>query len=500
MRWLMGALAGAALCSCSFLYSPNNLPEPTVDAAPDAPDPPDPTMPMLSDISPAAIDEGQGDLGSRPALLVIRGKNLVNANLAVTLTAPGGETVRLEPVANAVASADGLYVAFEVTAPVDGQLRADVPLDVTIAQDLPAESGGGRTTAPPLTGKLTLRGLPELASASATVRTPLAPKYSMADLTNHTQVTFAGQEAVQLRVVSSITLPDVVARGVGPTAGPGGHSGGNSVGGGAGGGGVGGPASVVGTGGGGGGAGFATEGKDGDPGQGTAGGKGRSYGTDMLSSLLANRPSAGGAGGSGLLINLALGGLGGGGGGIIVLRAGGNIRTDTITVAGGNGSGPSGLAGGGGGGGGAGGVVLLATETGTLTTGAIDVVGGGSGLPGGGVGSVGRVRWDALDGTAPSVPLRPPHRGPSFMVSTRVFTSARPALVLVGTANDGFSIRVIDHDNEVRESGDGSFNSEGMGMVEPLLLPGHNQVCITLDGGMQGSLEADTCVDVAFLP
>jgi len=52
---------------------------------------------------------------------------------------------------------------------------------------------------------------------------------------------------------------------------------------------------------------------------------------------------------------------------------------------------------------------------------------------------------------------------------------------LSGTPDDGFHIRVIDHDNMVRDGDHASFP-------------------ITLDGGMQGSPEADKCIALAFLP
>jgi hypothetical protein len=504
MRWRLGALWGTTLAGCSFLYSPNNLPEVPSDAGPDAlPDAAivldaNPSLLELIDIVPAVIEEGQGDLGSPPALLVIRGHQIVNANLKVSLAPPGGTIVKLEPISDAIASHNGDFLAFSVISRVDPAPTGDVQLEVTVSEDVPAQYGGGVVTRT-LAKKVTLRGLPELTSGSQ-LTTPLAPKYSTVNLSN--AVTFVGAVPAEVRAVTSIRFGAIVASATSTTPGPGGHAGGMTVGGGAGGGGVGTGAAVLGLGGGGGGAGFATDGGQGATAQGAGGSAGSSNGDDLLISLAGNRPSAGGAGGPGLLASTGPGGPGGAGGGIVVLSAGGNITTGTITVIGGSGGAGVVVAGlgGGGGGGGAGGAVLLATDAGRLTTGAINIAGGGRGAPGGGLGSVGRVRWDAPDGTAPSVPLRAPHRGPSFAMSERVFTIPNPSLTVVGTSNDRFRVRVIDHDNEVHVSDDASFNSEGMATINPLLRPGRNQVCITLDGGAQGAPEADKCIDVAFLP
>ena len=86
------------------------------------------------------------------------------------------------------------------------------------------------------------------------------------------------------------------------------------------------------------------------------------------------------------------------------------------------------------------------------------------------------------------------------MVPTRVFTTQRPSLTLSGAPSEGFTIRVTDHDNIVHDGPHASFNSAGVAMISPELHAGYNQVCITIDGGMQGATEADKCIDVAFLP
>lgn len=506
MRWLMGALAGAALCSCSFLYSPNNLPE-SLDAPVDAPVPADPTRPMLLGISPTIIYEGQGDAGSAPALLVIRGANLVNANLVVTLVTPGGKTVRLEPVTDAVASANNRYVAFTVKAPVDGTLQSDVPLDVTIAQDVPVESGGGRATSPPLSGKLVLRGLRELAAtAPMTITTPLAEdRYSKVDLS---MVTFRGPMPAVVRAVSSIVVGSAIADAATTTPGPGGIPGSLSAGAcptPSGGGGLGGNATLVALlsqGGGGGGAGGVDLGTGGTTGMaglggvgGTGGSPGLRSGGDPMASFTDNAACAGGGGGiGGTLVLLGTPGAGGAGGGTLALIAGGDLRAASLSARGGGGS--PGTAGGAGGGGGAGGNILVRTDSGTLTLTAVTVAAGPGASPNGAPGSVGRVRWDG-PGEPPGVSAR---RGLAFAaLATRVFTMSSPSLTVLGTSGDGFAVRVIDEDNQSRSGGTTSVNN-GEVVIIPELQPGHNQVCVTLDGGAQGSLEADKCIDLAFLP
>src|SRR5262245_8878664 len=107
MRWPSVAVVAPALTGCSLLYNPTNLPD-AIDARPaDA----NPCALVLDDAGPATIDEGQGAGGSAPAVVVLRGENLVNANLKVMLAAGTG-TVHLGAITDAVASSDHRYVAF----------------------------------------------------------------------------------------------------------------------------------------------------------------------------------------------------------------------------------------------------------------------------------------------------------------------------------------------------------------------------------------------------
>lgn len=499
MRWVSAASVALVVAGCSLIYNPNNLPAPTPHDAAIVDS--DPTMPVLTEIAPAFIDEGQGAGGSAPALLVLRGKNLVNANLRVTLTPTNGAKVLLDPVVEARASSDFNYVVFKVTAQVDKDLAADihVPLDVTITQDAP---GGVAVSSQPLSGMLTLHGHAELKATTATTLTaPLDPTYSVVQLAG---VTFNGTVPAQLHAISSITTGAISASAVAATPGPGGFAGGKTQGGGGGGGAAGTAPPVAGNGGGGGGAGFASVGSDGaTPGSGGAmgGAAGHLAGNDLLVPLESNLPSAGGGGGAGSLAGGAAGGVGGAGAGVVVLVAGGDITTGDIAANGGTGGkGAAGLGSGGGGGGGAGGAVLVSSAGGAVVTGKINVIAGPGGSPGGGASSGGRVRWDAGSGSAPSSPDRPAHRGPAFMVTTRVFTTLPQRLALIGTRGDGFNVSVTDQDHAVHDGGHFIFDADNTAMITPPLNPGYNRVCITLDGGTQGHLEAEKCLDVAYLP
>src|SRR5215467_6813261 len=104
MGWFSVAFVAPLLASCSLIYNPSNLPDPrAIDAAiPDA----NPCALAIDAVAPTTIDEGQGAGHSPPALVVLHGSNIVNANLRVALKATSGATVHLSPVTDAVASAD----------------------------------------------------------------------------------------------------------------------------------------------------------------------------------------------------------------------------------------------------------------------------------------------------------------------------------------------------------------------------------------------------------
>ena len=492
MTWSTLALVAPVLAGCSLIYNPNNLPDPRViDAAVlDS----NPCALVVDSVTPAVINEGQGDGGSAPALLVVHGNNIVNENLKVELKPPAGATVMLEPVAEVTASHDTTYLAFTVISRADIKLETDVPLDVVVTQG----SSASCTSAATLPGQLTLHGRKEL-----TDLTKLDPQYTYS-MVKLPSVMPAGPAGLVIRSVSSIATGTITAKATGTVAGPGGSNGGGGAGNGPGGGGVGGSVSGLGLGGGGGGggAGYATDGKPGGKGSGggnagTAGIAGLGCGDDEQIGP-NNRASSGGAGGAGGLTAIVAGGPGGGGGGTVALSAGGDISVDGVLAQGGDGAPPN-SGGGGGGGGGAGGTVLLQTKNGTLTAPLIRVAGGAAGSPNGGAGSVGRVRWDAPGDTAPGAVDATPVRGPSFVVPNRMFTTASPQINLKGPGSRGFIVRVIDQENVPHDSGVESFNDAGAVTISPRLSGGHNRICMILDGGPQTTI-ADQCIDVAYLP
>src|SRR3954468_22109620 len=76
---------------CSLIYNPSNIPPGVSDAAPDAADidaplaDANPAKLEIDSFFPTTINEGQGDLGSRPMMLVLIGHQMV-AGAQVTLT------------------------------------------------------------------------------------------------------------------------------------------------------------------------------------------------------------------------------------------------------------------------------------------------------------------------------------------------------------------------------------------------------------------------------
>jgi hypothetical protein len=135
-----------------------------------------------------------------------------------------------------------------------------------------------------------------------------------------------------------------------------------------------------------------------------------------------------------------------------------------------------------------------------VKTGPLTVPAGAVGGPNGGTSSVGRVRWDAVGDTAPSSPTRPAHRGPSFMPSPQIATKLPQTFTVAGTQGDGFTVRVTDQQHTMHDGGRVSIPAGNMALISPVLSPGYNQICITLDGGSPGQPDADKCIDVAYLP
>ena len=506
------SLATMLLAGCSLIFNPSNLDPPPIDSPP-PPDaaPPvdaDPSMLALTGVQPTVILEGQGEGGSRRAIVVVAGRNIADD---ATLTVTGGD---LTPGVVTRAS-DHAWIAIELTAPVDGTVDSgDVPLTITVAQ---ADGRGGTLTRTipdeDLTEGLVLRHLPELVPSAATLaRAAVAPLYSriaLPDAAPPASITLTGTDRMELRAVASVVLPALIADGAsgsGTTGGGarlGGCAGGaaGAPGGCAAGGGGAGTGNTA-AGGGGGGGGFGT---DGTSGAGNlAGGAGTGTGDALLiiypgTGAASNRPSGGGGGGAPAL--LGNGGGGGGGGGAIEITAGGDVTIGTVSIRGGVGASSGGgsgvVAGGGGGAGGS----LMVRSGGTLTTGMIEAKGGAGGTANsnGGAGGDGRVRWDAPGGQAPASDVAP-HRGPSFATSTPLVVRAAEAnVMLTGEPNAPFSFYTV-HDGIDQDGASHTFGAAGTFTITPQLSPGLNQVCVLLAGGVRRSHEADKCIEVAFLP
>ena len=499
MRRSLVALVASALGGCSLIYNPNNLPDPRmIDAALlDS----NPCALELTSVSPLEILEGQGAFGSAPAIVVVHGNNIINNNLRVALAASDGTPVHLDPVTDITTSADTTAFAFRVAAPIDEALGAPtpvvIPLDITVMQDAPAGSACTGTATQTLAGKLMLRALPELKSGQGT-----SQLYSMIDLP---APAFTGTAPIQLNAVSSIALGNIVLSATnGTTPGPGAFPIAGDSGPGVGQGGD--PAPAAGNGGGGGGAGFASAGTKGTDQAGNGGMGGRVAGQPQVLSLAANVASAGGAGGKGLtaLGGAVSGGPGGAGGGAIAVTAGGNVKIGTVTSVGGDGGAGGNLLiiNGGGGGGGAGGMLVARTWYGALTVGAVKVTGGGGGSPGGGAGSVGRVRWDSPNAadTGPASSDSPPHRGPGFSAPPAIVTGSRPSFTLLGTPGDEFDVRILDEQLLPHPGPHVAIAQQGTATILPTLTLGYNQLCIKLANGLETEPVANECIGVAYVP
>ncbi|MDB4962473.1 MAG: hypothetical protein JWP01_2472 [Myxococcales bacterium] len=497
------------LGGCSLLYNPSNIPNPDPDAGePDAEVivDADPSMLALTSVDPTVILEGQGDGGSRRAIVVVAGDHISET---ATITVTGGN-VTAGTVTHAL---NHKSIAIELTAPVDTALAiGDVPLTITVQQ---SDGAGGMITRTipdaTVTSGLVLRNLPELTLTSTMLMRPAQTltysRIGLAAMNPPALIALSGSDRMELRAVSSITLPSLSAVGgaaSGATGGPGvlgscaggaqGSVGGCSS---QGGGGAGTGSTTAGGGGGGGGFGSMGTGGGGP----MAGGAGSEIGDDFLviypgSGAASNRASGGGGGGAPSLLGSASGG--GGGGGAIEITAGGNVVVGTINVQGGAGA-ASGSAGGGGG---AGGSVLIRAG-GTLMTTMILAKGGVGGAlssaSDGGAGGDGRVRWDSPVSTAPGSDVAT-HRGLSFAPATPLVVSTTNARITVlGEPNAGFSFYTSQAGVDV-DGATHTIGSNGSFEINVVLKGGLNKVCVTLAGGVRRSNEAETCIDVAFLP
>jgi len=505
----------ALVAGCSLIYSPSNLSKATSDASPgddvmmtadariDAPPLADanPAMLTVEDVAPKKIYEGQGQGGSRPALLVIRGHHFVPDGLAVTIEPNAGLTLGTPMVSN-----NGDFIALPVTVDITATASGTTALTITVDQM------GGPPGGVQLAGKLELQHLPEFPAGTTIAVSSLATLYSQVDTASNVTFTGTSSQPAIVRAVSSIEVGNINVAGAAGTTGanagaggPGGCIGGGS--GAAGGcsqndGGGGGAANN----GGGGGGGFAAPGGQGSGG-GTAGVK---HGTDQLVSYtgaagMANQGAGGGGGSAGTLGNA---GAGGGGGGTIELTAGGNITVGAINANGGKGGDASALlANGGGGGGGSGGVVVLRSAAGTITAGAITAEGGAGGAKvgsggAGGMGGPGRVRFDHATATGSVSATPAARRGVSFAATTQtIVTTDNPMLTFFGTSDDIVDAYVIDADGNPHFGEPMNLKFVNGALTSTVtLLPGYNNFCVTLRPGTRGDSLADTCLELAYLP
>ncbi|HWU91595.1 MAG TPA: hypothetical protein VN253_30215, partial [Kofleriaceae bacterium] len=352
----------AMLGGCSLIYNPNNLPG-AADAAPDVLVDGNPADLALEDVKPSVIVEGAGVGGSRPAVLVISGRNIVKQNTRVSITAGSGSArtpMLVIDQAQIEVDVDNQRLAVPITLPVDPMLNAGetIPLDVTVTQDGAPQPGK-------LTGKLALKGLAELVDGKLPAGGFLAglSEFSQIDVKTGTIASASMQAGpIILRSTSSVSIATAISvsaagREGGPGGGRGGMGGGVAQNGGAG------TGPSAGT---------------------TSGAPGGFASTDVqLGTLGDPNRSSGGAGGDG---GVGTGGVGGGGGGSIEITAAGTLVVSNVSSTGA--AGGAGALGGNAGGGGSGGVVLLRAGA-AATSGTINVSGGGAGA------AAGRVRVDA---------------------------------------------------------------------------------------------------------
>lgn len=497
LAYVLGS--ATALAGCSLLYNPGNLPGAAVDAAPevDAPTVVDPTDLTLTSVGPTTLYEGQGDGGSRKAMLTIVGNNIA-MNATVELVAAEPDAQLALDLEHAVRSASGTAIAIPLTAPIDRAHDArDVKLTVRVSQPTP----DGGTATRELGDAITFRNLPEL-TAKLTNPALLEPLYSQVQVTD--AMTFASCAAtpVVIRAVASIELGDVHVDASGQAPGCGGAAGGAKVviGGGPGGGM---PAALIGAGlvvaasGGG----FAEAGGPGLPGLLGAGSTpgGPATGDELLRAFPTGS-SGGGGGGSN---------PGGGGGGALELTAGGTLTARTLTANGGVGGADGLLTGAGGGG--SGGVVLLRSGA-TATIAKVTVDGGLGGphvstpLAVAGAGSQGRLRYDVvkLAGTPDLPPAR--RAGVVFADPTPLVVTERTPRLTVNSAvsptaaMNEFDYYVFNDANATVDSGSVRLVTATV-VLSPQLAPGLDRICVTPSKRDPiKDVALTTCTEVAYVP
>ncbi len=506
------AVAMLSLTGCSLIYNPSNLPTPASDALePDVmpdmmiiPVDADPALLEITDVSPREILEGQGIDGSRRAVVVITGANIVSG-ATVQITAHAGETgTPLLTVHNedVVVSTDGVTVAVPITVDVDPLIGPGVldriRLDVAVTQP---------TTGEPITKTLveretaddpilTLRGLREQLGGGTLTIDLTQPRHQFSKI-DATAIAFTGNANIPvIESVSSITIANLVSVNAnGQTAGIGGGDGG-----------AGGPGGLVngspgsaGTGDGrglpsGGGGSFGSQGSAGP------GSPGSVSGDASLPTLESPNRGSGGAGGDGVALGAA-GGAGGGGGGTISITAGGDLTFSAISANGGTAAGSSNK-----GGGGSGGAVLLRAGTSISVSGAGVTAKGGT-SPGTGAGGNGRVRFDA-GVKATTVASDPPvgHRGAMIDSGTALIVRDQtPELTFNGQPGSSFSYTVEDVGGTETPRGpvmltfpnNGTVANHGLAVD---LFRGVSILCVRVDKATGTADAGKNCVAITFIP
>jgi hypothetical protein len=439
----------------------------------------------LNEAFPATIYEGAGiaGSGSRPAVVVLRGKQFIAANnFMVTVTPTTAVTLDGFEV-----SGNGDYIALQLSAPISTcTTPTTVPLTIEVKQD----NGAGGTVMKSLDTAVNVACLPELTAAVAAAGS-LAPLYSKIEIAGPYDFGTGDVAKATLRSTSSISITGAIdASATASSAGPAGGGGGAAatVGGGPGGGG--GAAGLGATGGGGGG--FVSAGTMGGGAQGGAGG---GMTGDVWISTYTTNTSSGGGGGK---TTTGTGGVGGAGGGTLELTAAGNLTVGAITANGASGTAGSGI-GVGDGGSGTGGVVLLRAG-GTLMASTV-AVNAGTVTGNGGASSPGRVRADAAAGMHPIGATK----GPMWIDPPTKVTVQQPMLMLRGTQNDATAtLRVFDKTDAVVPGGpysvEFSNTNPGVATVMPTLKAGFNKVCVWVLDGSPNVDESVNCVHIAYLP
>lgn len=322
---------------CSILYNPNNITAPpadaaidVIDAAPDA----DPAALTLVSVEPDSVVEGQGDDGSRMAMLVVHGTNITSDAKISIAPMDGSATPMVSSMPGQEAiSADHSLIAVPVTALVNTTCDADgIDLVVTVTQN-----GGAVTKTIPWK----VACLPQVdESGSGAGSNQALPtgvnQFSRFVLAGSDTITLAGgadlTKQLIVRVTGKLSVPaGIVVSANNATPGPGGQP--PATGDGRGGdGSVGGLLGLGGPDEGGGGAGYAAKGGQGTNNDTTSAGP--VVGTDAITSFASCYASGGG--------NYATSGtnsnLGGAGGGTIELTAGGSLTVAGIVSRGGTGT------------------------------------------------------------------------------------------------------------------------------------------------------------------